>query len=210
MQLNQPIPPSYPGGDNAYDFILNGNQKPKKGLVPKPKSRTGRIIWVIGGGLALIFILAILFSVILGGGSSSTQKLFKIAQTQTEIVRVSGGGLTKSRDISTRNFVETVAITMTSSQQQTTAYLSSHKNKINVKQLALGQDPKTDAALKSADAAGRYDQELIAVLEKLLASYRVQINEAYKATDSTSQKKLLEDLYKQVTDLTKNQPATSS
>jgi hypothetical protein len=210
MQLNQPIPPPYTGGDDQYDFILNGNQKAKKSRLPQGKSRKQRLFWVIGAGLGLVIILAIVFSMVLNSGGSPTKALFSIAQTQTEIVRVSGGSSLKARSLTTRNFAETVTVTMTSSQQQTVNYLTSHKTKVKPKELALGQDSKTDAALKSAEAAGRYDQELLAILEKSLAEYRTQVSEAFKATNSPSQKQLLEQLFNQVTTLLSNQPAISS
>ncbi len=209
MQLNQPIPPSYPGGNNAYDFILNGNQKPKKTLLPNAKTKKGRLLLVVGGAVGIIFLLAIILSLVLGGGGG-TQDLLAIAKTQTEIARVSNASTLKARDITTRNFVATVGITISSQQQQTVSYLASHKEKISPKTLALSVNPKTDAALKTAESAGRYDQELLTVLEKSLADYQVQLSQTYKATSSKSQKTLLQKFFEQVSALIKNQPAISS
>jgi hypothetical protein len=211
MQLNQPIPPSYSGGDGQFDFILNGNQKPKKSLIPLPQgnSRKQRLLVIFGGVVALIFILALVFGLLLNSGSS-TKDLVEITKTQTEIVRVAENNAPKARGVTARNFSETVALTMTSSKQQTISYLAAKKTTVKPKELALGLNAKTDADLKSADAAGRYDEELLTILEKSLADYRTQINTAYNKTSVKSQKQLLQQLFEQVTTLTKNQPDTSS
>lgn len=211
MQLNQPIPPSYSGGDGQYDFILNGNQKPKKSLIPLPQgnSRRQRVIVVLAGGVIFTFIVAVILAIALSGGGS-TKDLVAITQTQTEIVRVAETNASKARGVTTRNFSETVALTMVSSKQQTLSYLSSKKTTVKPKELALGLNAKTDANLKSAEAAGRYDQELLTILEKSLADYRTQINTAYNKATTKSQKQLLQQLFEQVTTLIKNQPATSS
>lgn len=211
MQLNQPIPPSYSGGDGQYDFILNGNQKPKKSLIPLPQgnSRRQRVIVVLAGGVIFTFIVAVILAIALSGGGS-TKDLVAITQTQTEIVRVAETNASKARGVTARNFSETVALTMVSSKQQTLSYLSSKKTTVKPKELALGLNAKTDANLKSAEAAGRYDQELLTILEKSLADYRTQINTAYNKATTKSQKQLLQQLFEQVTTLIKNQPATSS
>ena len=66
MQLNQPIPPTSSGGENPYDFIINGNQQIKKGRLPlpKPNNRKQRILYVFGGAVLLIVLLMIGFSLI--------------------------------------------------------------------------------------------------------------------------------------------------
>ena len=209
MQLNQPIPPPYSGGDNQYDFILNGNQKPKKGLLPKGETPKQRVLLVVGG-LGVLVLFAIIFALIFGGGKGSTQTPLALAQTQNEIIRVSGIGGQLARDTTTQGFTETVNVTITTSQQQTIKYLSAQKFKIKPKILALAQNSKTDATLRAAAAAGRYDEALKTVLEQELSDYRTQVSAAYKATSDKTQKALYQQLFNQVTILIKNQPATNS
>ena len=209
MQLNQPIPPPYPGGNNPYDFILNGNQKPKKTLLPNAKTKKGRLLVVLGGAVGILILLFIVLSLVLSGGGG-TKDLLTIAQTQTEIARVSSDTSAKARNITTRNFAATVRITVSSQQQQTVSYMTSHKQKVAPKKLILGMNPKTDESLKTAEAAGRYDQELLTILEKSLADYQLQLSQTYKATSSKSQKAMLQKFFEEVGALIKNQPTINS
>lgn len=210
MQLNQPIPPPYSGGDSQFDFILNGNQKPKKTLLPTGGSRKQRLLIALGIGAGVIVLLIIIVALLLSSGKSSTKSLISIAQTQNEIVRISSTGSQKAKSKAAANFSITVADSTATGQAATTKYLASKKVKIPLKTLALGQNPQTDAALKSAQTAGRYDEELISALQKLLLTYQAQVSTAYKATNSTSQKTLLKQLFDQINILLKSQPATTN
>ena len=210
MAPNPSIPPPFPEGDNQFDFILNGAQKPKKTLLPTANSRKQRILVAVGGGLLFFAILAVLFAVIFSGGDGASKSLLAVAQTQTEITRVSDAGVKKSRDSVAQGLAETVFLAITTNQQQTVTYLKSQGVKADTNTLALGKSTKTDAALESAAQAGRYDDVLISTLKKMLADYKVQLTEAYKQAGSRSQQNLLKQLFNQAEALTKNQPATSS
>ena len=208
MQLEQPIPPNNPGGDNQYDFIMNGKQAPKKSILPSGNSRKQRIILIVGGALAFFAIFAIVLALIFSSGGEDTKALLGLAQTQTEITRVSADGTTKARSAATQNFTQTVTTTMTTAQQQTIEVLAK-KTKVDEKKLVLGRSTKTDTALTSAQQAGRYDEELTATLTKALASYKTEISQAATKTTTKSQKELLQKLYTQVEALIKNQPTSS-
>jgi hypothetical protein len=209
MQLNQPIPPTYSGGEDPYDFILKGNQKPKKSLLPSGSSRKNRIILVAGGGLALLFLLIIIMTVISSNSSKSTKGLIEIAQSQTEITRISTNGSNLSRNTTVKGFSESVNLTISTGLIETTKYMSSHGNKVKTKTLSLTKSAQTDAALKSASESGRYDDELLKTLEKELSDYKVLIGQTYKQATIKSQKTLLQNLFDQVVNLTKNQPTSS-
>jgi hypothetical protein len=209
MQLNQPIPPSYSGGEDPYDFILKGSQKPKKSLLPAGNSRKNRVILVVGAALFGLILIIIVLSLVTSSGSAGTKQLTTLAQSQNEIIRISSTGSTQARDSTIKGFSESVNLTMMSEQQQTTKYLSSHGAKVKPKVLLLGRDPQTDATLKSATAAGRYDDELLKTIEKQLNVYKIQLQQAYKQTSKKSEKILIQQLFDQATKLTKNQPTSS-
>ena len=209
MQLNQPIPPTYSGGENPYDFILQGPQKPKKTLIPTGGSQKQRILLAITGLIIFILLAVAIFGVLSSLGGDETQAILGIAQTQTELVRISTAGGNKARDLTTLGFAESVQLTLTTNQQQTTRYLTSQNVKINPKVLVLGQKTQTDASLKSAEQAGRYDEELLTVLQNSLSAYKTQLNSAYQNATSVKQKNLLLNLYNQANALTKNQPTKS-
>ncbi|MDQ5971976.1 MAG: hypothetical protein QG553_135 [Patescibacteria group bacterium] len=209
MQLNQPIPPPLPGGENPYDFILNGNQKPKKSVLPTTQSKKQRILFVLGGAFILFSLFAIAMLLISSAGGGDKKMLTGIAQTQTEIMRVSREGATDAKDTAIQGFAQSTALVITSSQQKTTAFLGKMKETPNSKTLALGRSTKTDTALKTAKEAGRYDQELLKILSTSLEDYKKELSAGYKQATSKSQKQLLEQLYNQANNLTKNQPTSS-
>lgn len=207
--MNQPIPPAMSGGPGQYDFILNGNQKPKKSLLPSGNSKKQRIMLVVGGGLALLLVFAVIMMLIFSSGGEDRKSLVKLVQTQTEIARLSNEASGKSRDPVTLNFTQTTALVLTTSKNQTTEYLAKQRIKIGEKELALGRDAKDDQALVSAEKAGRYDDEAIKIIEQSLADYKTQIQQDFKAATGKNHKQLLQDLYKQAETLTKNQPTSS-
>lgn len=211
MQLNQPIPPTDAGGSNPYDFILNGNQKPKKSLVPLPtgNSRKQRTILIAGGGAALLVVIVIVFILISSIGSGTYKPLVAIAQDQTEIITISSDGQDNARGTTAQNYAATVNASLTTGQQQTVKYLAGKRQKVDSKTLALGHSAQTEAALKSAQTAGRYDDEVIKTLNKELADYKVAVSKAFSQAKNASEKKLLQQLYDQIQILTKNQPTSS-
>ncbi|MEO5627515.1 MAG: hypothetical protein ABIQ89_01345 [Candidatus Saccharimonadales bacterium] len=209
MQLNQPIPPSYPGGNEQYDFILNGGQKAKKSLVPRGGSRKQRTIIAVVGVVVVLFLFGIILSLVLSSGSGSKQLMLDVAKTQTEIVRVSKDGSSKARDSATQSFVQTVNITVSSDLNQTTTLLTKQGIKVDPKAMARGASSETDATLSSAEQAGRYDEAITTNLEASLAAYKTQISQAFAKVSSASQKKLLQQLFANVEALIKNQPTSS-
>lgn len=210
MQLDQPIPPGSSGGENPYDFILSGAPKPKLSLVPKGGSQKQRIILVASGAIIILIIFVIVFSLIANSGDSGIKSLVSVAQTQTEIVRVSTAGTSQVRDPSILNFTENVSLGLTSSQIQTINYLTKHQKKISSKELALGQSASTNKKLSTAQETGNYDNTMLTTLQQELTAYQAQVIAAYKSTDVNSQKVLLQQLYTQVTNLLKNSPSQVS
>ena len=209
MQVEQPIPPTYPGGENPYDFILQAQSRPPKKMLPGGGSRKQRALVVVTGILFFIILLMVVLSFISSRAAAPTKALEKIAQTQNEIIRVSTLGGKTSRDTVTLGFAETVSTTITSSQKQTIVYLKARHVKADPKFLALGANASTDASLKTADSAGRYDSELVSVLEDSLSAYKQELKTTYSQTSNASQRKLLQMLYNQAVLLTKNQPTSS-
>lgn len=209
MQFNQVIPPSAGGGEGQYDFIMNGPPKPAKSLLPSGGSRKQRIIVVVGGAIAVFSIFAIILMLIFTSGGEDKKALTNLVLTQTELIRVSDGAVNKSRDVGTQSFAQTTTLVITSSRKQTTDYLAKQRVKVSDKQISLSKNAKTDEALNSAEKAGRYDAEAIAVIEKSLASYKTELKAAFGKATTANQKKLIQQLYDEADKLTKNQPTNS-
>ena len=157
----------------------------------------------------VIVVVMIIFALLSTAGSSNKKNLLALAQSQTEIIRVSTDNGSKLRDTTIQGFAQSVSMVITTNKLQTTKYMGKQKIKVNPKTLALGRSTKTDNALTAADEAGRYDDELLKILEKDLTAYKTQLSSAYKQASSKSEKTLLKELFDQAVLLTKNQPTSS-
>lgn len=210
MPPNQPGSPA-PGNHDPYGFFMNPEKKSggKFGALNanlQGKSKKQRIILAaIVGGIVMV-LLIIIAMVASSGGNGVKTSMLSIAQTQQEIARVSANGNTKSKDLSVKGYATTVEVSMQSGEQQTLAYLKTQKVKPSTKALSAKQDASTDATLKAADQAGTYDNTLVATLEKMVKDYQALLKTTYDSASGSNQKKVLQNLYTQAFDLSKNQP----
>lgn len=169
-----------PQQQNQYDFIMND----------APKSSRGPLF---GGGMgARIAVIAVLFIliVIIGMVANSflnkdqkiqTERLVKIAQTQTEIIRVSALAKSKAKDINTRNFALTTGLSVQSSQQDVKKLLSARgvNEKSLGKKIGGGKDAKTDAALDEATKNSRFDETFLTIMNTQLTNYQKSLQVAF-------------------------------
>ncbi|MEO8785163.1 MAG: hypothetical protein ABI221_02530 [Candidatus Saccharimonadales bacterium] len=207
MQLDQPIPST--GGENPYDFILSGPTKPKRSILPTGSSPKQRAIVAIAGAVGGLIVFFIILALISSATKGNDGNIVKLAQTQTEIVRVSTEGAQKVRDPSVAAFVQNVNLSLTSDQQKTVSYLAKHGHKLNGKNLGLMESSKTDASLAEADQAGQYDNALLNTMEQSLKNYKTDLATDYKSAKGT-QKELLKELYANANNLLANPPGQVS
>ncbi len=204
MPPNQQVPPSFPSdGQNPYDFILQGPPKQKRSILPtgnSPKQRATLFMSLVGGVLLLFIIIMVL---IFSSGGSSTKGLIKVAQDQTEILRITEIGTRYVRGSDAAAINENTKLTLTTAQAETVAYITKHNKKPSSKTLALGANKATDQALNTANSAGQFDDALKSTLKTQLTGYQSDLSTEYKATNSKSEKVLLKKLYDQATLLIK-------
>ncbi len=148
---------------------------------------------IVGIGFGLLLVAGIVFIAILGsGGSSNTKNLIKIAQEQTEIVRVAGIGKDKATSAQTKNLAITTQLSLQSAQADTIALLKKSGHKVNDKQLALSQDPHTDQQLNDANSAGTFDATFTDLLQKELNSYRRDLQNTYSSSTNNTVRQSLQ------------------
>lgn len=196
------------GGPGQYDFILNGSKKPR-GLGLSGRNTKQRLLIVFGGLAVLLLLIGLGWILLAGGSSSANDQMLAVAQSQTELARVSGGGVQQTKDLQVKAFAETITLTMTSSQKKTVEYLKKNGKRVGTKQLNATKSSTTDANLKSAQQAGNFDTVFNQTLQKMLADYRTQLSTQYKTASGAKQKELLNTYYLEVNALIKNQPATN-
>lgn len=179
-----------------YDFILQHGEGPR-GTFNASGSKTGRILVVLGGAIALIIVAVITMSLLNSGNTAGTDML-AAAQQQTELVRVADIGMQKAHDPATQNFAATIKTTLESQQKSTTEVLAKLKVKANPKLLALGANPKTDTLLEQAEQTNQFDTVFTKTITEQLTTYQASLKTAYDAVSSKSIKQTLNDQYRQV------------
>lgn len=177
---------------NPYDFILNDAKPAKRPLLPGNGSSVKQRLLIAGAGAAILVIIGIMFmNLVFGGSKGPTEQLLKLAQTQTEIVRISDLGVQKAKGTEARNLAITTKLSLSTQLAETTERLGTLGKKVNSKELALGQNPQTDTALDTAEQASRFDEEFLKVLNSQLADYQTSLQSTYSAAGDTTDKDLL-------------------
>jgi len=198
---NQPNPnvrpitraPAEPLQSTPYDFIINPSVKPPKKGLRLP--HTTKLVYIAGGGVLVVVLLFVALSFIRGG--SGNPALTSIAQQQAELARVAELHYSDIHDPTTKNFVISTQLSLASAETEYLQYLSSNGAAIGEKQVALGMNTQTDAALDNAVASGTIDSTVLSTLQTQLQRYQQTIRSAYDASGNTKTKALLQELYNQ-------------
>lgn len=204
LWLNTGMNSDYQPEQSPYDFIMNPGTPPKKSplaLKVDPGSPKGFLfkIGLIVGGVVIFMIIAAVIVNMLTGDKTNTADITSLAQTQAEIVRVSGkansGTVTNQ---SLRNFATNTTLTMTSQQTKTIALLQTKGVKLSTKKLALKKNADIDTQLQAATASNSFDSVFAQIMSKQLNSYTDDLQTYYKNASSTDIKQLLQEDYNQV------------
>jgi hypothetical protein len=182
--------------DDPYGFITNPD-KPARRQINFGNTPQQRMI-IAGAGL-VILIMIFIFLFLLFSRASNTQKdnLVKLAQTQTEIVRITEIAEKESGGIDTRSFAVNTRLSLQSDLQETTGFLAGRGVELKGKSLGLVKDENTDKKLEEASANNRFDETFIELLRDQLQDYRVLLQQAYEDGNS-SEKQAMSQNYEEI------------
>lgn len=178
------MPPNA-SGSNPYDFITAPQQN-TAGFGPDNKKK--RIVLVVLGALIVIFLFVVVSTFLSRAGQAQTQKLTELAQTQTEVARVAGIGVTKAKGLETKSLAINTQLSAISSRQDVVNALKQRGVKIKDKELAAGKNSKTDALLQDAAVNNRFDQTFTEIIQTKLASYQKLAKSVYASSTPAEQK----------------------
>lgn len=182
----EPLSPSNPD----YNFIFNGEQKPKKRFnisLPGVSSLPRPVVFGLIAAIALIVIIPIASAIF--SKTPNSEQLVRAAAKAQEIIRISGMVGQQTRDSNTQSLAITTSSSLLSDQVQLKTYLSSHKTKVNSKSLAVYLNKNTDAELQTATQTNSLETAYAAYLKKQLTDYRNYLQQVYP--DSPSKAKLI-------------------
>lgn len=189
-----------------YNFIMNPGAAPKKRLfsLGGGDKKQKLLMIIIAGGL-LMMVLVVVISSFLGGSGNNTDRLVGLAQRQTELARVASLGQKDAVGSDAKNLASTVVLTMTSAKAETSALITKQGRKLNAKTLAAKQDSNTDKTLEAAKQSNRFDETFVSTLQSGLTTYQQELSDLFDATESKTEKSLLQELYNQAAILTATQ-----
>lgn len=197
MDPQNPYGPAQPPG-NPYDFIMSPDSAPRQ----KPKLVPGmgggnsfakKLAVLIGGAIVVVIILAVGVTLLTGGKTNSSE-LVELAETQAELIRVSGEGLQNATGQDAKNAATTINLGLQTQQTQLLNLLGQRGQKIKPKELALKQNPTTDKQLMLAQQTSTYDDAFMQIIHQQLSDYVNTLSQLYtKSTDSTVRKQLQTD-----------------
>ncbi len=195
MQPNAPAPAPppltpAPVQQDPYDFIVNKPHQPKKSLFGGG-SKKQRVIFISIAGVILLIVVIIVFSLISGGGSSRSQEWLKLAQEQTEAIRISGLGSESATDSNAKNLAITAKTTLESQQATILKYAKSSGANTKAASLALGKNVQTDAQLTTAKQANSFDGTFTKILQSELLTYAQNIKKLHDSSNDTKAKTTL-------------------
>lgn len=200
--------PNSPQG-NPYEFILNPNQPPKK----KKMGGLGgnKLVMlaasIIGGALLIMIVLTIVLNA-LAPKKISTQDLVGLAQTQTELLRVSRQASRSAVQQVTRNLATTVEYTMVTQQKQTLDVLAQNKVEVSPKELALKQNATTDQKFSTAKVTSTFDKTFTEIIQDELDNYAATLKNLSAISAIKSERDRMSDYYRQVQQLISQIPYT--
>lgn len=192
-----PSPPepvfTSPANNDPYNFIMQPDTKKKNGL----KLGGGNLpvtIGIIVGGAAILMIFVILIANLIGGsGSSSKSNLISLAQTQNEIVRVSGKAESAAKIRAVRNLAVTIDMSLTSQQQQVIGVLTKNGVKLDKQDLQLKQNGQTDQRLTSASSTNTFDKEYAKIMQEALGNYVTSLRQINTTSKSNTERQLTKE-----------------
>lgn len=190
---------------------MNPKSKPGKVSQLDGLSKRKRLMLAAAAGAGLLLVFGIIFSLLLGGGGESTaQQTLKLAQQHKETLRIAEIGIKKSRSSEVRNLATTVKLTLQSTENQIVAIAQKDQEKVTNSQLSAGKNTKTDEALVNAEQNNRFDEKFKQTIYSHIEVYLQQLKIVYNASDSKSDKQVLDNIYSQLYKILPSQTNSSN
>jgi len=194
--------------DNAYDFIVNKESKPKKAsFINSQTSFKQRLLVILGGAVILIILIVIVSS--LFSSKPKTAGLLSVAQEQGTLFTLAGDASLSANQQVTRNLAINITLTMTSGQLNVINYIKGTGTKILPASLHASNVTELSSELSSTPS-NNFDSLYVQLTQGALTSYITTLKSAYSSSLPLSQKLLLSNLYASATLLVKEADSTAS
>lgn len=176
---------------NQYDFILDPAKSKPAGpaFLGNPKKQMMAVVLFVVGVLLLVVIA---FAVISSLGKKNTSAIVEVVAYQTEIARITELGLTGSVDPAVLSQISTMSIFIQSDLAQTSTYVASTGKEMTELETASKLDATVEESLASASLKNTYDEELLSIIEKTSAEYKLVLQKALDSASSENEKDIIQ------------------
>ncbi len=200
MQPNTPPPappPVTPTGQNPYSFLFDDQKKPKGKLFPSGNSTKQRVIIVLAIIVGLLIVGTIVMSVVSKSSEANQAELIKVAQQQTELIRIATVGTSKASDSTTKNLAFTTLLSLESSNNNLLAVYKKNGLKISKGELAGSKNSDTDKLLANAEQDNSFNAVFTKELTAELSTYKTTVKSAFDGAKGDNTRTILSSSFKQ-------------
>ncbi len=185
--------------EDRLDFILQTELEKPKSFSEKIRSKAGLAL----GSLVIITFSIVFILVVFSNNqarSAQNERLISIAQTQTEIVRISGLAQSQAKKSSTRTNAQEITDKISSSLEEIKAMLVNNKANVSEENFNAKKNADTDSKLVESIQNNNFDDTFSSIMEQNLLDYQQQLLDAQNSANSND-KVILENAYNQVNEI---------
>lgn len=180
---------------NPYQFIVDTDHTKKKPLIPAGSSKQTRILVVLAGLFVLLIFGYVIMTLLSSASNAGKAEVLKVAQQQTEIIRISKIGLDRAQSTATKNLAMTTNLSLQSDQATLVSAAKASGATIATSELVLGKNAKTDTVLTTAEQSNKFDEVFTKTLQAQLTEYQKSLKIAYDKADNKKLKQTLSDQF---------------
>lgn len=175
-----------------YNYIME-HDAPKRSLL-QLNSKKQRIIFVVAIILVVLLVFMLILSALSGGNKNTSQALYPVAVSQSDILTITKLGTVDARDINVVNLTATTQATVSGHS----AIINANFDKNDLKKITAMQNSDAKTTLEEAKQAGTYDKTYTTLLYNQLDLYQQALITAYNQSKSTTLKKDLSKMYNDI------------
>jgi hypothetical protein len=205
-----PAPRNDPGSaHNPYEFIVNPDApKKSRGFSNiSGNSFVMKLLVVVGGAVIVMLVIGFVINIFFGA-KINTGDIIGLAQTETELIRLGGLGVSTASE-QTRAAAINTKLTLTTHRTQWTNFLLKHGTKLKDAQLALKKSKTTDTQLAQAKQTTTFDPAYIAIMRTQLQAYITALKDGYANAAGATEKAIFNTQYDQAKTLLAEWPDTA-
>lgn len=185
-----------PQPGSPYEFILNPAKPPKKKFGLGKNNFVLTLVVIVGGAFLVMLILTVILNAV-GSKKLSKGDLIGLAQTESELVRVSQAATASATQQTTKNLAVTIQLSMTTQQKRNLDFLQANGVKVDQKQLGLKQNATTDQQLASAKTTSTFDLVFSQLIQAQLEDYAKSLKQLNSVASNKTESDLTSTFYEQ-------------